>query len=1471
MQTDFKGYKPSYLKTLPGFLNYRTTFEVILILLVGLVPLIWFKDSLLINFHDFNFSLRPIVNRFFYTWEDIHAPGSGNTRHLAEIFYRSFIALPTKLGISLATMEKMYFVLVFISSGLSMYYLTSILVPKEQRGVAPLASAFFYMFNPFIMNDLWHILFLVDFYALFPLIFALYIKGLREKRFFIYSFLISAIFATILSHAMVNPVSLVIGSLILFSYLIAYLIDKRKDRHKVINAFKFNLYLAIVWLFLNSWWLFPQISTLSQEFSYATGATEDIGITTSSILQVESKRSTLLNVFRLGGGWGFNGEYKGDAYVSYAEVYSTPFFQIIGFLIPILVFYGLLKKGVKHSFYFGVLAIIGLFLIKGTQPPFGGAFLWIFKNIPLFAIFRHFQDKFSHIVVLSYAFLFGMGINYLINFLKSISNTYKNQITAFTLVVIFVAIFGIYAYPMWTGEVISKGGEIIPSGHIKVPEYYTEADIWLKKQKDDFRIFSLPFSKLFYAVYNWEYGYVGGDPSGWLFSKPTITSNTGKSFEIPLQVAKVFSEGELKEEISKTLALLNVKYLLYHNDTNWEYIKDHPWWFFASPKKDKSILNRQKGIYFENSFGKLDFYKISDDYFLPHIYPAHAITSVASDIGSLIPLTYTSYLDGYPALAFTEQQNKSSLMMVMGERVEAKGEEMKGNKILFVNSNFNDLIVDLSKVESQFENSRFKVESKGIYEVWVENIKGLEDKVLRFEVGGKEFEFGGKRIEDVGKGYGTKSKWVKGGVVELDKGKHRISVRSQNKEELKELPRDMEIVVVPKEKFEEYKDIISRKFENYLFYIDKDKTEDMLKDEEKLRDIKLNSDNPFRIGKQQFYIPENGNYSLKTFIKPKRDFLDSGFVGSSSNNSSRAYLEAVFGWDIKGLNTIYKQDISDDGMHIDAYFQGKGDIKESVVFTKKFSDIDIKKRPYLALSFEMEDPSVQEVEMDIMYIDPYSWFFKNKKLSLKVRNKQYVVNLYEKIKKAISNGHWVLDKREGLFVKEVILKLKKKNDIDLSNNKDKKYRFSFRNLAFLKTQPILAEFGDKLAGTYLPDSYYYFDRNGDLKYVDFPEQVPWYVKAIYKLHLDRFIDLKETPILSLSFPNPELVSSQKSEVKSFPDEWRVVLGLDFDGDEKEDNRIETLVPAAGLVDRKLLLSVHAYEIAKEKFPDKKTYNLLSIGTSHPEDKEILYQTIMSKKLIRYREHIYKPIDFKKDADVLEIDGKRYNLTEGEGLKAESEKKEVKGDDNEWVEFKNVYLTIGEHSLNVLENDRFKVEMVEIKQVESEKLKVESYKTPKIEFKKINPTRYIVDVRETKGPFTLVFSESFHEGWKAYVRKSGVRSQESGGKTIPDKQLTDNEPWSALWSVLKDRDKRIEIKDHFVVNGYANGWIVPAGQFKVQSSRFKVEEKDQQDFQIVLEYKQQRLFEIGVLISAATLLGCIGYLGYGFVRKRRKNE
>lgn len=216
-------------------------------------------------------------------------------------------------------------------------------------------------------------------------------------------------------------------------------------------------------------------------------------------------------------------------------------------------------------------------------------------------------------------------------------------------------------------------------------------------------------------------------------------------------------------------------------------------------------------------------------------------------------------------------------------------------------------------------------------------------------------------------------------------------------------------------------------------------------------------------------------------------------------------------------------------------------------------------------------------------------------------------------------------------------------------------------------------------------------------------------------------------------------------------------------------------------------------------------------------------------------------------------------------------------------------------------------MVEIKpEVRGKRLEARVQR-PEIQFKKINPTRYVVDVKGANGPFTLVFSESFHERWKAYIRhrsevrgqrleeesekqevvgkRSGVRGkrlearderaetslQPQASNLLPPTsnlkpQTFSKEPWSALWSAWKDRGKMVEIKDHFVVNGYANGWIVPIEQMlEVRGKRLEVGE----NFEIVLEFKPQRLFEMGLLISGTTLLGCLGYLGYGWGRRKKE--
>lgn len=86
--------------------------------------------------------------------------------------------------------------------------------------------------------------------------------------------------------------------------------------------------------------------------------------------------------------------------------------------------------------------------------------------------------------------------------------------------------------------------------------------------------------------------------------------------------------------------------------------------------------------------------------------------------------------------------------------------------------------------------------------------------------------------------------------------------------------------------------------------------------------------------------------------------------------------------------------------------------------------------------------------------------------------------------------------------------------------------------------------------------------------------------------------------------------------------------------------------------------------------------------------------------------------------------------------------------------------------------------------------------PKISYEKINPTKYIVHVKNPSSKFILVFSELFNNKWEAFYN--------------------DNAP----------------ITQHFRVNSYANGWLVD----KVGN------------FDMTVEFTPQRLYETGETVA-----------------------
>lgn len=91
---------------------------------------------------------------------------------------------------------------------------------------------------------------------------------------------------------------------------------------------------------------------------------------------------------------------------------KTSFLQPEFLINPLLAFASLLFVGTKMKFHeqhtnilsFVSLGILGAFLVKGANPPFGALYIWFFEQVPGFIMFRD-PTKWYVLVALSYAML----------------------------------------------------------------------------------------------------------------------------------------------------------------------------------------------------------------------------------------------------------------------------------------------------------------------------------------------------------------------------------------------------------------------------------------------------------------------------------------------------------------------------------------------------------------------------------------------------------------------------------------------------------------------------------------------------------------------------------------------------------------------------------------------------------------------------------------------------------------------------------------------------------------------------------------------------------------------------------------------------------------------------------------------------------------------------------------------------------
>lgn len=523
-----------------------------IVLLCAVIIAIWFKDGKLLATGEEGLMLvNPdrAIEIYKYSWNEVGSGGAfpGWNAILPLFYLESYII---NLGFPLWIFQETLFFLLMSIGALSIYYLCKELLKSNIKDKLVIKAAFiagiFYILNPVSLLGVWY-RFLYEFmffYALAPLFFYLYVVGVKNRST---AFVIIAPFITLLFSVFASPAPPLLLWFLPFSYsLILAFIQPSEIRvkFKIFPLVYFTL-VFIFWILINFWWIFPYI-----EFSKASYFADKTSfIHAVNTLKANSKDFTLDNVIRLIHG-GFL--YKNEAF---GNIYKNPIFLLFSWLIPIITVYGLLKlKTGQIKLLFTSCLILLLFLAKGTSPPLGNIFIWLFSNVGILHVFRNTLEKFGMVMPIIYAPLFGFGLSTLLNKIQG----FKKRISLFILA---LASLTVYNWPFFTGALATFGTRDI---RVEVPSSFQEANNSMLGK--DHIILSIPVMGGASGFYKWEYGYKGADASPYLFNHPVINIfYDATSFSGQMLVA--FSNGYLNNLVGIS-QLFSADIISFRKDTD---------------------------------------------------------------------------------------------------------------------------------------------------------------------------------------------------------------------------------------------------------------------------------------------------------------------------------------------------------------------------------------------------------------------------------------------------------------------------------------------------------------------------------------------------------------------------------------------------------------------------------------------------------------------------------------------------------------------------------------------------------------------------------------------------------------------------------------------------------------------------------------------------------------------------------------
>ncbi len=307
--------------------------------------------------------------------------------------------------------------------------------------------------------------------------------------------------------------------------------------------------------------------------------------------------------------------------------------QLIFWILPFFAFLGLfLQRKNKNILFWGIIALLGIFLTKQVGQPFSGVYPWLYEHFPGFNAFRE-ASKFFFLIALGYSVLIAAFIDSLWKDNKPVKIILWSRYL-FTILLGMITLLSVK--PLITAELATL---FIPR---QMPTDYQIMNTYINKETDFSRTFWVPtFSRWnVYTKTHPEVSDVNQINGAWL---PFIEKERKMMEKVSSYEVNKYTEGELvtlllqKPYANTLLDISSIKYVVIPlqdslNDDN----------FFRYYGKERAFYIQQ--------LNKLDYLKRIDietkssiiyenEDFRPHLY----VTTEVESINKAVPYSGVEY------------------------------------------------------------------------------------------------------------------------------------------------------------------------------------------------------------------------------------------------------------------------------------------------------------------------------------------------------------------------------------------------------------------------------------------------------------------------------------------------------------------------------------------------------------------------------------------------------------------------------------------------------------------------------------------------------------------------------------------------------------------------------------------------------------------------------------------------------------